>query len=67
MVTRADLLMLGITSSVSGGLIAGLLFGIGLGEMIAGVHMGLLLIVVAAPLSASVGWFMGRRLARQLD
>lgn len=67
MITRADLLMLGITSSVSGGLIAGLLFGIGLGEMLAGIHMGLLLIVIAAPLSASVGWFMARRLARQLD
>ena len=67
MVSRADLLMLGITSSISGGLIAGLLFGIGLGMMLAGVHFGLVLIVIAAPLSASVGWLMARRLAKQLE
>ena len=67
MVTRADILMLGITSSVSGGLIAGLLFGIGLGELLEGIHLGLILIVVAAPMSASIGWLMARRLAKQLE
>jgi len=66
MVSRADLLMLGITSGVSGGLIGGTIFGYGVAAATGGFGVGYLLMMVAAPLSAGVGWFFARRLARQL-
>ena len=67
MITRGELLMLGISSGVSGGLIGGMLLGIGLGMVVVGANIGWLLIIPAAPLSAVVGWVLARRLARQLD
>ncbi len=67
MVTRGDILVLGISAGVSGGLIGGLLLGIGLGLVVAGANVGWLLLIPAAPISGVVGWVMARRLARQLD
>ncbi len=67
MITRGDILMLGISAGVSGGLIGGMMLGIGLGLVVAGANIGWLLLIPAAPCSAVVGWFMARRLARQLD
>ncbi len=66
MVTRGEILMLGIASGVSGGLIGGLMLGVGMSMVIAGINMGWLLLFVGAPASAIVGWVMGRRLARQV-
>jgi hypothetical protein len=66
MVSRGEIVMLGIASGVSGGLIGGLMLGIGMNLVIQGVHIGWLLLLPAAPVSAVVGWFMGRRLAAQL-
>ncbi len=66
MITRGEILMLGIASGVSGGLIGGMLLGIGMAMVIEGIHMGWLLLFVGAPASAIVGWVMGRRLARQV-
>lgn len=67
MITRGDILMLGISAGVSGGLIGGMMLGIGLGLVTAGAHVGWLFMLPAAPCSAVVGWVMARRLARQLD
>jgi hypothetical protein len=67
MVTRGDIIMLGLSAGVSGGLIGGLLLGIGLNLVVAGVNIGWLMLLPAAPLSAIIGWIMARRLARQLD
>ena len=66
MITRPDLLMLGISSGVSGSLIGGLMLGVGLNLVAAGVHIGWLLLLPAGPAGALVGWIMARRLARQL-
>jgi len=66
MITRSEILMLGIASGVSGGLIGGMLLGIGMAMVIEGIHLGWLLLFVGAPASGLVGWFMGRRLARQV-
>lgn len=67
MVTRNDLLWLGIAAGVSGGLIGGLMLGIGMDLVVNGQPLGLLLVMPGAPVSAVIGWLMARRLASQLD
>jgi hypothetical protein len=66
MITRGDLLWLGIASGVCGGLIGGLMLGIGMSLVVDGQPIGLMLIVPGAPASGIVGWLMARRLAREL-
>ncbi|MCW3474224.1 hypothetical protein [Limobrevibacterium gyesilva] len=67
MITRGELIMLGLSAGVSGGLIGGIMLGIGMNLIVAGANIGWLLLLPAAPASALVGWIMARRLARQLD
>ncbi len=66
MITRGDLLWLGIASGVSGGLIGGTMLGIGMDLMVNGQPLGILLLMIGAPASGLIGWLMSRRLARQL-
>jgi hypothetical protein len=66
MVTRGDILWLGIAAGVSGGLIGGMMLGIGMDLTVNGQPLGLLLVVPGAPASGLIGWLMARRLARQL-
>lgn len=66
MITRSDILWLGIAAGVSGGLIGGGLLGIGLALALEGANVGILLICIGGPCSAGIGWLMARRLARQL-
>jgi hypothetical protein len=66
MVTRSDILWLGLSAAVTGALVGGLLLGIGLGLAVQGVNIGWLLILPSAPLSGAIGWLLARRLARQL-
>lgn len=67
MITRGELLMLGISAGVTGGITGGLLLGIGLALVGQGANIGLLLIVPAGPISAGIGWIMARKLARKLQ
>jgi predicted lipid-binding transport protein (Tim44 family) len=66
MITRGDLIWLGVASGVCGGLIGGLMLGIGMVLMYNGSLFGMLLILPGAPASCIVGYVMARRLARQL-
>jgi hypothetical protein len=66
MVTRGDILWLGIAAGVSGGLIGGMMLGIGMDLTVNGQPLGLLLVVPGAPASGLIGWLMARRLARQI-
>ncbi len=66
MINRGDILWLGISSGVTGGLIGGGMLGIGMDLMVNGQPIGLLLICVGGPASAIIGWLLSRRLARQL-
>ena len=66
MITRGDILWLGIAAGVSGGLIGGMMLGIGMDLTVNGQPLGLLLVIPGAPVSGLVGWLMARRLARQL-
>jgi hypothetical protein len=67
MVTRADILLLGIASGVIGGLTGGLMLGMGMTLVIGGVNIGWILLFIGAPSSAIVGWVMARRLAGKLE
>jgi hypothetical protein len=66
MINRGDILWLGISSGVTGGLIGGGMLGIGMDLMVNGQPFGLILICIGGPASAVIGWLLSRRLARQL-
>lgn len=66
MITRSEIIWLGLAAGVTGGLVGGLMLGIGMDLMANGQPLGLLLVIPGAPVSGLVGWLMARRLARQL-
>ena len=66
MITRGDIIWLGVASGVTGGLIGGMMLGIGIAMMLDGVYFGLLLISIGGPCSGLIGWLLARRLARQV-
>jgi hypothetical protein len=66
MVSRPDLLMLGISAAITGCLIGGMLLGVGMFLAVNGANLGWLLMLPAAPISGLIGWVLARRLARQL-
>lgn len=63
MVTRAEILVLGLTAGVTGCLVGGLMLGIGLGLVINGVHAAWLLVLPSAPVGGLLGYWLARRLA----
>jgi hypothetical protein len=65
MVTRSQLLILGLTAGVLGSLVGGLMLGIGLGLVVNNVHAGWALVLPAAPLAGLLGYWQAKRLARQ--
>ncbi len=67
MITRSDIIWLGVSSGVTGGLVGGLMLGVGLAMMIEHINIGLLLIIPGAPASGLIGWLLSRRLANQLE
>ncbi|MGG5887488.1 hypothetical protein ACLF3G_10145 [Falsiroseomonas sp. HC035] len=66
MVTREEILILGLTAGVVGSLVGGLMLGVGLGLAIGGQHLGWLLVLPAAPVAGMLGYVLARRLARKL-
>jgi len=66
MVTREDILVLGLTAGVVGGLVGGLMLGIGMGLVVGGQHLGWLLLLPGAPVSGFIGYLLARKLARRL-
>jgi len=66
MVTRGDILVLGLTAGVIGSVTGGMALGIGMGLVVQGAHIGWLLILPGAPLGGAIGYLLARRLARQL-
>jgi hypothetical protein len=66
MVSRSDILWLGVASGVTGSLIGGMMLGIGMDLIVNGQPWGWLLLLPAAPAAALPGWMLGRKLARQL-
>ena len=66
MVTREEILVLGLTAGVVGSLVGGMMLGIGMGLVIGGQHLGWLLLLPAAPLSGMLGYILARKLAKRL-
>ena len=65
-VTRADILVLGLTAGTVGCLVGGLMLGIGLGLVVNNVHAGWVMVLPAAPVGGGIGYLLARRLAAQL-
>jgi hypothetical protein len=65
-VTRSDILVLGLTAGVIGSVTGGMMLGIGLGLVVQKAHIGWLLILPGAPLGGLIGYLLARRLAKQL-
>ena len=66
MITRADILILGLNASVIGALVGGLLLGIGLAMVVNHQYVGWLLMLPAGPAAGLVGLVLARRLARKI-
>jgi hypothetical protein len=66
MITRADILVLGLTAGVVGSLVGGMMLGIGMGLVIGGQHLGWLLVMPAAPVAGGIGYVLARKLARKM-
>jgi hypothetical protein len=66
MITRGDILLLGLNASVTGALIGGAMLGFGMNLVAEHINIGWLLMVPAAPCAAIIGWIHARRLARKL-
>jgi hypothetical protein len=66
MISRSDIIWLGISAGVIGSLVGGLMLGIGLALIVSGQPLGWLLMLPGAPVSAIPGWMLARKLAQQL-
>ncbi len=66
-VTREEILVLGLTAGVVGSLVGGLMLGVGLGMAVQGANIGWLLALPAAPVSGLLGYALARRLATRLS
>ncbi|MBX6745246.1 MAG: hypothetical protein IRY87_24690 [Acetobacteraceae bacterium] len=67
MVTREEILVLGLTAGTVGSLVGGLMLGIGLGLVVEGAHIGWLLLLPAAPVAGMLGYLLARKLAKKLE
>jgi hypothetical protein len=66
MITRGDIIWLGVSAGVIGSLVGGMLLGIGMSMIIEGQVHGWLLLLPGAPVAAIPGWLLARKLANQL-
>ena len=66
MISRGDIIWLGVASGVTGSLVGGMMLGIGMDLIVNGQPLGWLLLLPAGPVAALPGWLLARKLARQL-
>lgn len=66
MVTRSDIIWLGVAAGVTGSLVGGMMLGIGMDLIVNGAPVGWLLLLPAGPVGALPGWLLARKLSRQL-
>ncbi|HQT78596.1 MAG: hypothetical protein B7Z80_18345 [Rhodospirillales bacterium 20-64-7] len=66
MITRSEIIWLGVSAGVMGSLIGGMMLGIGMDLIVNGQPLGWLLTLPGAPASALPGWLLARKLARNL-
>jgi hypothetical protein len=66
MITRGDIIWLGVAAGVTGSLIGGMMLGIGMDLIVSGQPWGWLLLLPAAPAAAIPGWLLARKLAGRI-
>nr|WP_294543768.1 hypothetical protein [uncultured Rhodopila sp.] len=66
MITRGDIIWLGVAAGTTGSLIGGMMLGIGMDLIVNGQPWGWLLLLPAAPAAALPGWLLARKLAAQI-
>ena len=66
MVTRQDIIWLGVSAAVTGALVGGLMLGIGLGMVVNRIWGCFVFIIPGAPAAGLIGWILARRLAAQV-
>jgi hypothetical protein len=66
MITRSEIIWLGVAAGVTGSLVGGLMLGIGMNLIVNGALGGWLLLLPAAPAAALPGWLLARKLAARL-
>lgn len=66
MITRPDLLILGLRASVIGGLVGGILLFAGMNLIMTGQNLGWLLLLLTAPACMAIGWLLANRLDRRV-
>ncbi len=66
MITRPDLLVLGIRASVIGGLVGGILLFTGMNLIISGQNFGWVLLLLTAPVCTGIGWLLAKGLVKKL-
>jgi hypothetical protein len=66
MITRSEIIWLGVAAGVTGSLVGGMMLGIGMDLIVNGQPWGWLLLMPAAPVAAIPGWLLARKLAHQL-
>lgn len=66
MITRSDIIWLGVSAGVTGSLIGGMMLGIGMDLIVNQQPWGWILLLPAAPAAALPGWLLARKLARNL-
>src|SRR3954468_5526108 len=66
MITRGEIIWLGVSAGVTGSLVGGMMLGIGMDLIVNGRPLGWLLLLPAAPVAAVPGWLLARKLAKQI-
>ena len=66
MITRSDIIWLGVSAGVTGSLVGGMMLGIGMDLIVNGQPLGWLLLLPGAPISALPGWLLARKLAQRI-
>ena len=65
MITKPDILVLGLTAAVIGGLAGGILLFTGMNLIITGQNLGWALLLATGPVCAAIGWLLAKRLCRK--
>ena len=67
MTKRPEILVLGITACVLGGLFGGMLLFSGMTLIMSGQNTGWILLLTTAPVCALIGWYLARRVVAKLS
>jgi hypothetical protein len=65
-ITRSDIIWLGVAAGVIGSLVGGMMLGIGMDLIVNGQPWGWLLLLPGAPVSAVPCWLLARKLSERL-